>query len=288
MYARLSKYKTQKDYEKLMAAVRTRPLVIFDLETTGIRRAEDRILSFSAVKCRYEGNRFVEYGVMDVLIDPEFPIPWSITKINHITNEMVEGRGTERDVLPSIREFLGEEPVLCGYNSHTFDIPFLNATYLRVFGEPLAPYFDFDVFRAAKDLLDLRSYKLEEVATALACHFDLRFHDSISDVRATMRVLNLLLPDYKNAGGYTDEYLPSDKVRLVVMNCNHYYKGHQVNRIYISTNPYTKSFYDIYKGEWKSDLSFADMDALRADTLKKYNCADERDLVRIFTAGKAV
>ena len=103
--------------------------VVLDLETTGLSCKYDRIIEFGAVR--------VEHGIvttnLDILIDPERPIPEKITNITDITNEMVKGQPTIEQAMPKILEFLGDA-ILVTHNAK-FDISFLQES-LRRMGQP--------------------------------------------------------------------------------------------------------------------------------------------------------
>jgi len=277
---RLSRYKTYEDCANIIKLTKKegKPLVFFDLETTGLSRKTDRILSFSAVKTKWDGRKFAITERIDQFINPGFHIPAEVTRINHISDDTVAACPFEEDALVIVRNFLGEEPVLCGYNSNTFDVPFLGAAYQRVFGENLFYAAKFDVMKMVKDLCEFSSYKLSEVAAECGCTSGLVFHNSMDDVIATLRVFNVMIYEYRN-----DERAPNNKkppVRMKLKGYQHYFMSHKVNRVYFSTYPYSKSFYDIYRGEWITDLENADMRAFREDALKLMNVQSETDIMR--------
>ena len=104
--------------------------VCFDLETTGLSCKHNRIIEFGAVK--------VEHGIvtstLDILVDPECPIPEKITNITDITNEMVKGQPTIEQAMPKILEFLSDS-ILVTHNAR-FDVSFLQENLKRM-GLPL-------------------------------------------------------------------------------------------------------------------------------------------------------
>ena len=62
-------------------------ICIYDTETTGLKKPESRILSFSAIVVRKTDGYLQEEKRMDILMNPECDIPDFITDINHISNE---------------------------------------------------------------------------------------------------------------------------------------------------------------------------------------------------------
>ena len=99
--------------------------VVLDLETTGLNAYYNRIMEFGAVK--------VENGIvteiMDLLINPECPIPKKVMQITHITNNMVANQPTIKEALPQILEFIGDA-VLVTHNAR-FDFSFLQYSLQR-------------------------------------------------------------------------------------------------------------------------------------------------------------
>lgn len=96
--------------------------VVFDLETTGRDRHNDRIIEISAIYYEY-GNRISEFSS---LINPEKQIPANIVKLTGITQEDVSDAPLLEEIAPRFLAFIGEYP-LVGHNALTFDISFLSA-----------------------------------------------------------------------------------------------------------------------------------------------------------------
>ena len=99
--------------------------VVLDLETTGLNCYYDRIIEFGAVK--------VEHGIvtesMDILINPERPLPKRIVEITNITDKMLEGKPTIREALPKILDWIGDA-ILVTHNA-SFDFSFLQHALMR-------------------------------------------------------------------------------------------------------------------------------------------------------------
>jgi DNA polymerase III subunit epsilon len=104
-----------------------RPLVFFDLETTGPEVGSDRIVQIAAVKLLPTGNR----RTWSTYVNPEMPIPVGATKIHGITDEMVRQAPTfGRLASRLLAAFEGCD--LGGYNARRFDVPFLIHEFKRV------------------------------------------------------------------------------------------------------------------------------------------------------------
>src|SRR5262245_14341042 len=96
-----------------------RELVALDLETTGLDNYADEIIQIGLV--RFRDGAIVE--TYDSLIDPGVPIPPLITNLTGITNRMVDGKPRIDELLPHIKEFIGDAPVV-GHKVE-FDLGFM-------------------------------------------------------------------------------------------------------------------------------------------------------------------
>lgn len=244
------------------------PLVVFDLETTGLKKEIDRILSFSAMKLIKTEDGFKEIDRIDQFIDPEMDIPENVTEINHISAETVAGCPTEDEAAVIIRRFFGENPIVAGYNSRSFDEGFVNAMYLRIFGETFMPAVHLDVYLMAKEKLNLPKHKLFMVAHELGADVGIEFHNSIDDVIATFRCMVVLLDMYRPTR------IPIVKKCVSVVSAKRWTKSHELDRIYVQTRPYTKTYYDVYKKVWVSDMDDLDFDDLKEQIFRQKNCTE--------------
>ena len=249
------------------------PIICFDLETTGLSPVEERILSFSAIKAQYRHGIFVEIDRKNIFINPERQIPAAVTSINHIDNEMVKDCPTEDVAVKEIADFFGTTPFVCGYNSTRFDEAFIKQMYLRTTGEEFKPLLHLDVLQMAREKVDNPSHKLSDIAHVMGVDGNLEFHNSIDDVIATFRIFQMLLREY----GYEER---KPLFRLQVKGANWYEMSHRVRRIYISTYPYSKTYYDVYKQEWRSDKENFDMEKLITDVFELYKVSDIKSLVK--------
>ncbi|MBR7167498.1 MAG: 3'-5' exonuclease [Bacteroidales bacterium] len=105
----------------------TKPLVFFDLETTGVQVGSDHIVEICLLKVAVDGR--VSTYVQRV--NPGMPIPPQSTEIHGITDEMVRDKPTFKELSAEIANFIGDSD-LAGYNSNKFDIPLLVEEFLRV------------------------------------------------------------------------------------------------------------------------------------------------------------
>ena len=102
------------------------PIVFFDLETTGINIAADRIVEIAWLKVDLNGNETSKTQ----RINPEMPIPENVTAIHGISNEDVKDAPTFNEIARTLAKEI-EGCDLAGYNSIRFDIPLLAEEFLR-------------------------------------------------------------------------------------------------------------------------------------------------------------
>lgn len=169
-----------------------KPLVIFDLETTGLDLVKDRIIQISYIKVLPNGQE--ERG--NELINPEKPIPQEVEQLTGITNEDVKDKPTFKQLSHTLADkFAGCD--FAGFNSNHFDIPLLAEEFLRA-------GIDFDFSKCR--LIDAQTifHKMERRNLAAAYKFycgrkmeeDFEAHRADQDTEATYRVLMGQLDKY--------------------------------------------------------------------------------------------
>ncbi len=141
--------------------------VAFDLETTGLFKNKDEIVEIGAVKFTvYDDGGIVrpkEVATFQTLVKPPMMIPDEATRINHITNAMVENAPPINDALRKFTLFCGQSAILVAHNAD-FDSGFLHVAYSKhpqiLPGNPIV-----DSLRIAKSILpELKSHKLGDLA----------------------------------------------------------------------------------------------------------------------------
>ena len=103
-----------------------KPIIFFDLETTGINIATDRIVEIYMLKIFPNGNKESK----EYLINPEINIPQEVSEIHGINNETVKDAPTFKEISHEILEFIKDSNI-AGYNSNRFDIPLLAEEFIR-------------------------------------------------------------------------------------------------------------------------------------------------------------
>lgn len=171
-----------------------RPIIFFDLETTGTSVTADRIVEISLIKVFPDGHTEEKTR----RINPERHIPEESTAIHHITDDDVKDAPTFRQIAKSLHE-LFEDSDIAGFNSNKFDVPLL----IEEFGRA---GLSFNV--SGRNFVDVQGifHKMEQRTLVAAYRFycgkELNdAHSASADTRATYEVLLSQLdryPELKN------------------------------------------------------------------------------------------
>ena len=166
-----------------------RPLVVFDLESTGLNITEDRIIELSYVKVYPDGHEESN----TYRFNPEKTIPQQAINVHGITNDMLVGEPTFKERAHDIaRIFEGSD--IAGFNSNNFDIPLL-VQELSKAGVDFDPthhkFIDVQTIYHKREKRDL------EAACIFYCGHPMENHHSAADdAKTTLEVLRAQLDHY--------------------------------------------------------------------------------------------
>ncbi|MBR6370833.1 MAG: 3'-5' exonuclease [Bacteroidaceae bacterium] len=166
-----------------------KPIVFFDLETTGTNTVQDRIVEISYLKVWPNGNEDMHTR----RVNPERHIPEEATSIHHITDDDVRDCPTFKEIAKEIaRDFEGCD--IAGFNSNRFDVPLLAEEFLRA---------DVDIDLSRHRFIDVQVifHKMEQRTLSAAYKFYCGkqltdAHSADGDTRATYEVLMAQLDRY--------------------------------------------------------------------------------------------
>ena len=181
-------YTSDDPFAPLLAASREGRVVVFDIETTGLRIGEDEIVEIAAAKTGVDG---VE-GEFHAYLKPVRTVGDS-ELVHHISDAMLEREGRDaREVLSAFQTFC-EGCVLAGHNVALFDVPML-VSALRHHGFPQwTPPPVFDTLDITRRFHRLPRYTLGEIVRRLGLQSK-PTHRADADVAATVELLLELLP----------------------------------------------------------------------------------------------
>ena len=169
-----------KSKEKVMVQL-DRPLVIFDIETTGTNPSQDKIVQLAAIKVTPQETE----EEFEWLINPECEIPQDVQAIHGISNEDVVFEPSFKDLAYEILTvFKGSD--LLGYNAIKFDVPFLCKEFkeagIDLSLEDISIVDPYLIYKLLEPHTLSRAYKYY-------CHKPLKnAHTALVDARATWDV----------------------------------------------------------------------------------------------------
>ena len=178
------------------------PLIFFDLETTGVSSAKDKIVEISYIKVYPNGKEESN----TIRINPERHIPEEATAIHHITDEDVKNCPRFKDVAKELsRTFEGCD--IAGFNSNRFDLPLLVEEFLGA---------GVNLDLSKRKFIDVQTifHKMEQrnltAAYKFYCNKDLNnAHSAEADTMATYEVLKAQLdryPELENDVNFLSKY----------------------------------------------------------------------------------
>lgn len=178
----------------------SRPLAFFDLETTGVNIATDRIVEIYILKVNPDGSSTTKHK----FINPGIPIPKESSDIHGITDDQVKDAPPFKEVANELKQFI-DNADLAGFNSNRFDIPLLMEEFLRA---------GIDLDMSHRKLVDIQHifHMMEKRTLAAAykfyCEKDLvDAHSAAADTTATWEILNAQLKRYEQLGDSVDSIL---------------------------------------------------------------------------------
>lgn len=173
-----------------MTLILKRPLAIFDLETTGVNVALDRIVEISILKVMPGG----EEEVKTLRLNPEIPIPLESSMIHGIYDEHVADAPTFKQAAQEIADFIADAD-LAGFNSNKFDVPLLMEEFLRAdHSFEIEDRFLVDV----QNIFHQMEQRTLKAAFRFYCDGDLEnAHSAEADVAATYQVLKAQIARYE-------------------------------------------------------------------------------------------
>jgi len=185
-----------------MGLIIKNPLVVFDLETTGIDVAKDRIVEIAVLKVFPNGNR--ESKVRRV--NPEIPIPPEATAVHGITDADIKDAPTFKAIAKSLANYI-DGCDFAGFNSNKFDLPLLAEEFLRA---------GVDIDLKKRKFIDVQTifHKMEKRTLTAAYKFYLdkdlvNAHSAEADTLATFEILCAQLeryPELKNDIDFLAEF----------------------------------------------------------------------------------
>lgn len=172
-----------------------RPLCVFDLETTGIRISQDRIVEISILKVQPDGSKTSH----TFRVNPTVPIPPHSTAVHGITDADVANEPTFSQLAPTVMQIIRGAD-LAGFNSNRFDVPLLVEELLRA-GQEI----DMEKIRLIDAQVIFHRMEPRDLTAAYKfyCGKDLKnAHSAEADTLATFEILDAQVARYQEVPEY--------------------------------------------------------------------------------------
>jgi DNA polymerase-3 subunit alpha (Gram-positive type) len=183
------------------------PLIIFDLETTGLDPVKNEIIEIGAMKIESGEIK----GIFNKLINPGSPLTSEIVNITGITDEMLKDAPKIKDVLPGFLEFIGQSSLIA--HNADFDMSFIRDKLKTHLGRDLRNQSICTLMLSRILLPNLGNHKLHTVAGYFKIPLYAR-HRAIGDVEATFQVWQNMAFKLKEKGVSTkadlDKFIASN------------------------------------------------------------------------------
>lgn len=190
-----------------------KPFIIFDVETTGLKKNIDRIIEFSAIRMEKVAGVYRKVAELEQFIRPPFAMDPKVIEIHGITNEFLKNKPEESEVYQKIRDFFTDDAVVMGYNV-SFDIKFSQAMFSR-YGVTFEPEF-IDVFTLVKENIFTNEHnnerKLSQITHLLFPEKTYSYHDASEDILATWEVAVEILKHYVKSRPIPEASKPTGKI----------------------------------------------------------------------------
>lgn len=175
-----------------------KPLIVFDLETTGISISNDRIVEIACIKVFPDGSEETYLQ----RINPGIPIPKEVSAIHGITDEDVKDKPSFAELASQLASFI-QGCDFAGFNSNKFDFPMLVEEFLRA-------GIDFDVenrkFIDAQRIFHTMEPRNLSAAYRFYCDKELKnAHSAEADTRATWEIIQAQLQKYPQLKNTIDD-----------------------------------------------------------------------------------
>ncbi len=178
------------EFEETFQPMRlTRPLIFFDLETTGLDLQIDRIVQFAMIRLAPDHST----EEWEELVNPGMPIPPEATRVHGISDAMVHNKPPFSYFAERMIHFIGDGD-LAGFNIIRFDLPFLISELERC---------GYKLDMHHRHVVDMQTifhkYEPRDLSAAYRFYCQKQLegaHHALVDVRATVEILQAQMARY--------------------------------------------------------------------------------------------
>lgn len=166
-----------------------KPLIIFDIKTTGPGLSSDKIIEIAYIKIMPSGRAIVE----NLLLNPKIEVSELSISLHDLTNEDLKDEPTFREKANELRDIF-DNCYYAGYNTRDFDLPFLRREFIRA---------GMDFKYSGSDIMDIRLIvkyfeprTLETIYKTTCGKEHLSPHVAIYDIQVSAEILETQIKKY--------------------------------------------------------------------------------------------
>lgn len=198
-------YSAYPELKKMMKIIKedNLPVYVCNIETTGLDPVNDKIIQVAATRCFFDGTSLVPEDNLNVYINPEMEISEFTKNFTGRTNEFYASQPTLEKVMPTVRDFMGNDPVIIGWTASGFTSKFLMQAGFMT-GIMIYPKMNINLVDIAKSVIPVErsgmNYKFATISdickiqTNTPSDRPANSHDAADDVFAYIEIFNKLYP----------------------------------------------------------------------------------------------
>lgn len=255
------------------------PIFVCNVETTGLDSEKDKIIQFSSIKCELKENQLVGVDAYNTFINPQIQISDFTRKFTGRDNDFFASQRSLKEVMPEIRDFLGNDPIVLSWVATDFMSPFLmNAGFLT--GYMVYPTASIDLMKIVQSVLPITNPSMDYKFRSVADHYGIEIidknggHDARHDVGAYIKIFNKIYPDMVvgsemavvNKASYWEK---SNFTRAIYFQTDH-------GQVHLDANTY------FFVEDTPGFFSTVDMDAFSKYILLKCKVSEMSDVVKLY------
>ena len=255
------------------------PVYVCNIQTTGLDPRKDRIIQFSSIKCKLTDNELVETDCYTTFINPEMDISEFTKNFTGHDNDFYKNQKTLAELMPEIRDFTGNSPVVLGWTANGFLSPFLmNAGFET--GYMVYPSISIDLMKIVQSVVPLLYSSDNYTFRSIAERYNIEIlgksggHDARHDVAAYIKIFNKIY------------HLSITGHETATVKTAHYWEKSSTNRaLYFETNfgdVHINANTNFFVEDTPGLFDKVDMDQFSEYILEKANVSKIEDLVKIY------
>lgn len=181
----------------------TKPVIVLDLETTGLWIEKDKVIEVGMIKCQPDGTKVV----YNKKVNPGIPIPEQVTRLTGLDDHAVKDAPKFNEIAAELLQVIGEAD-FAGYNVERFDLPLLEREFFDI---GLRLEWRHRTIYDAQKIYHIHEKRDLKAAYKFFCNKDLvNAHSALDDSQATLEILAAQVAKYGRGNDYLESLIDFD------------------------------------------------------------------------------